>query len=271
MCVFFVVLHNVAVDAEQFNIFKSYGNAKVRPVQYAAQRRAHATSEYLDPIQMKMMQYRKGPDVPQVMFTDKGWSGFNQKANQNQGEIVPVSTTATNKAGAVRTKDFSSTVRRRLEQTAVNGAKRTQQSIRRIGVPRDTSEDAISSEQQRNSIEQTSVFLVFSALLMAIFGIILFVGYGRRRADCTKRVGQVSLDAESGSQDSQVRVASRAGIPRHVVPVLTSLRPLPLFAARTRKIPTRNWSQALPRPRRPRRRGPTTWQCRCRCRCPRSP
>ena len=105
-----------------------------------------------------------------------------------------------NKAGS--TSKSYGTRRRRLEQTAVNGAKRTQQSIRRIGVPRDTSEDTMSSEQQRSSIEQTSFFLVFSVLLMAIFGIILFVGYGRRRADCTKRVGQSSLGADSLSHDS---------------------------------------------------------------------
>ena len=72
-------------QAGQFNIFKSYANAKVRPVQYARVNRKHAIGEYLDSTQKKMMKYRNGPDSPNLMWTDKGWNG-NKKDNTNMGE-----------------------------------------------------------------------------------------------------------------------------------------------------------------------------------------
>ena len=69
----------------QFNIFKNYANAKVRPIQYARVSRKHAIGEYLDVTQKKMMRYRKGRDSPNLMFTDKGWNG-NIRDNTNKGE-----------------------------------------------------------------------------------------------------------------------------------------------------------------------------------------
>ena len=86
-----LLISNLAVTCQsqaqsgQFNIFKSYGNAKVRPVQYAKQSRQHPIGEYLDATQKKMMKYRNGPDSAKLMFTDKGWTG-NKKDNTNTGE-----------------------------------------------------------------------------------------------------------------------------------------------------------------------------------------
>jgi hypothetical protein len=68
----------------QFNIFKSYANAKVKPIQYAGVSRKHAIGEYLDITQKKMMRYRKGRDAPNLMFNEK-WNG-NIRDNTNKGE-----------------------------------------------------------------------------------------------------------------------------------------------------------------------------------------
>ena len=79
------VLEHVQSQTRQFNIFKNYGNARVRPVQYAIVSRKHAIGEYLDATQQKMLKYRKGPDIPNLLFTDQGWNG-NRKDNTNTGE-----------------------------------------------------------------------------------------------------------------------------------------------------------------------------------------
>lgn len=79
------LLDPVQSQTRQFNIFKNYGNAKVRPVQYAKVSRKHAIGEYLDATQLKMLKYRKGPDSPNILFTDQGWNG-NKKDNTNTGE-----------------------------------------------------------------------------------------------------------------------------------------------------------------------------------------
>lgn len=73
------------VQAGQFNIFKNYANAKVRPIQYARVSRKHAIGEYLDITQKKMMKYRNGRDSTNLMFTDRNWNG-NIKDNTNTGE-----------------------------------------------------------------------------------------------------------------------------------------------------------------------------------------
>ena len=80
-----IVLESVRSQTRQFNIFKNYGNARVRPVQYAKVSRKHAIGEYLDATQQKMLKYRKGPDSPNLLFTDQGWNG-NRKDNTNTGE-----------------------------------------------------------------------------------------------------------------------------------------------------------------------------------------
>lgn len=71
----------------QFNIFKDYSKAKVRPAQYSTARTAvrHPINEYLSDRQIKMKRYRNGPDSPNLMFQDKGWRG-NKEANTNNGE-----------------------------------------------------------------------------------------------------------------------------------------------------------------------------------------
>lgn len=67
----FALLH-----AQKFNTFKSYAKAKVRPEKYAKRSTRHAISEYLTPIQIKMLNERNSKDTPDVMFDNK-WSGFN--------------------------------------------------------------------------------------------------------------------------------------------------------------------------------------------------
>jgi hypothetical protein len=67
-----------------FNVFKAYDKAKVRPMQYSKKHTKHAISEYLAPSQKRMMAYRKGPDTPAVMWNDKTWSGFKKTLNQSR-------------------------------------------------------------------------------------------------------------------------------------------------------------------------------------------
>jgi hypothetical protein len=84
---FFLIISVLALNvrAEEFNIFKSYKDAKVKPPQYSRARTQHAVDEYLTVTQKKMMKYRHGPDRPDFMF-DKSWSGFNKAQNTNKGE-----------------------------------------------------------------------------------------------------------------------------------------------------------------------------------------
>lgn len=81
----FAAPFSAQTQQNQFNIFKNYASAKVRPIQYARVSRKHAIGEYLDVTQKKMMRYRKGRDSPNLMFTDKGWNG-NIRDNTNKGE-----------------------------------------------------------------------------------------------------------------------------------------------------------------------------------------
>lgn len=72
-----VFLGLIAVlNGQKFNNFKNYANSKVRPEKYAKRSMRHAISEYLTPLQIKMMNAREGKDTPDVMFDNK-WSGFN--------------------------------------------------------------------------------------------------------------------------------------------------------------------------------------------------
>ena len=142
----YFLLSTTLTAGDQFNIFKSYGNAAKKPRQYATQRSNHAITEYLDPIQLKMMKYRKSPDDPRVMFNDKTWSGFDKKQNVNRGEM-----------------------NRRLTDS------HSHPQIRRIGAAVEQAADEVTIDEHDPS------FLLFSVILMAIFGIILFVGYGRIR------------------------------------------------------------------------------------------
>jgi hypothetical protein len=68
--------------AADFNMFKSYKDAKVKPPQYSKRQTKRAISEYLDSRQMQMMKYRTGRDVPGAMFNER-WSGFNKAQNSN--------------------------------------------------------------------------------------------------------------------------------------------------------------------------------------------
>ena len=61
----------------QFDAFKSYANARVKPPQYAKKNLRHSTSEYLTQNQMYMMKMRTGPDDPAHSFS-ASWSGFNK-------------------------------------------------------------------------------------------------------------------------------------------------------------------------------------------------
>ena len=60
----------------QFNRFRSYQNAKVKPNSYSARSRKHAVSEYLSPVQ-KYMVANQQRDVPSNMFNNN-WSGFDK-------------------------------------------------------------------------------------------------------------------------------------------------------------------------------------------------
>lgn len=62
--------------AQNFNAFKDYKDAKVKPKQYAAKNTDHDIEEYLTPLQQKMLRARTGKDTSDVMFDNK-WSGFN--------------------------------------------------------------------------------------------------------------------------------------------------------------------------------------------------
>ena len=177
--VYFILslLVTVITGQQQYNVFKSYENSKNRPAQYAAQHRKHGTSEYLTPLQIKMLQYRKGPDNPKVMFTNP-WSGFNKAQNANQGEFGPLTSTASGQSG--------NNNRRRLREVTSILQQQPAQSIRRIGVPLDitknTEENPSKEDQQEESFEKNS-FLMFSMVVMMLLGIVMFLGYGRIRRD----------------------------------------------------------------------------------------
>ena len=74
---------SLSTAQNNFNVFKAYDKAKVRPSRYANTHTKYATSEYLSPSQQKMMSYRKGPDTPKVMWNDKTWLGFTNTPNQS--------------------------------------------------------------------------------------------------------------------------------------------------------------------------------------------
>jgi hypothetical protein len=69
----FITLLMQSIECQEFNEFKSYGNAQVKPKQYARRQVKHDISEYLDERQKKMMVIRNSPDTPNVMF-DNNWS-----------------------------------------------------------------------------------------------------------------------------------------------------------------------------------------------------
>lgn len=74
--------------SQQFSVFKSYKDAKVKPKNYGRKiQREHATEEYLDETQLKMLRARKSAvtDAADVM-TDQ-WSGFevNKKLRKRAG------------------------------------------------------------------------------------------------------------------------------------------------------------------------------------------
>lgn len=69
----------VSVGARNFNYYKSYKDAKVKPENYGNKLlRDHPIMEYLSPDQQTMMKRRKGPDLPEMTF-DASWSGKDKK------------------------------------------------------------------------------------------------------------------------------------------------------------------------------------------------
>jgi hypothetical protein len=75
---------------QKFDIYKSYANAKVKPPQYGKninRPSRFAISEYLTPVQKKMMVKRTSPDQPQDQF-DGNWSGYNLKINANKANSI---------------------------------------------------------------------------------------------------------------------------------------------------------------------------------------
>jgi hypothetical protein len=67
-------------EAQQFNVFKSYKDAKVKPIQYGKViKDNHPVTEYLDDKQMKMLRERNGPVTSENVFDNK-WSGFKDKS-----------------------------------------------------------------------------------------------------------------------------------------------------------------------------------------------
>lgn len=81
-CLAFVCL------SQQFSVFKSYKDAKVKPKNYGRKiQREHAVEEYLDETQLKMLRARKSAVAdPADVMTDQ-WSGFevNKKLRKRSG------------------------------------------------------------------------------------------------------------------------------------------------------------------------------------------
>lgn len=74
----FLICIIVRVDAQEFNVFKSYKDAKIKPKRYGAKiQRNHDISEYLNENQMKMMMSRNGANKPGEVF-DNNWSGYDK-------------------------------------------------------------------------------------------------------------------------------------------------------------------------------------------------
>lgn len=71
----------IEVQCQQFNIYKSYKDAKVKPPQYSKKDiENHSISEYLSPLQKSMMKKRNGKNTPDAMTNGK-FSGFDPGYN----------------------------------------------------------------------------------------------------------------------------------------------------------------------------------------------
>lgn len=78
-----IVFRNIRRKLENtFNIFKSYGHAKVQPQRYAKKSRYHGIEEYLSPQQKQMKAKRDGKDTTDVMYKDT-WSGYDKNIRRN--------------------------------------------------------------------------------------------------------------------------------------------------------------------------------------------
>ena len=79
-----IIFFCIQVQAQKFNVFKSYKDAKVKPDRYGKTiQKDHDIREYLSENQMKMLKERTGPDTPDNSF-DNSWSGFKDKSVQAQ-------------------------------------------------------------------------------------------------------------------------------------------------------------------------------------------
>lgn len=71
-----------SLHATEFNTFKSYKDAKVKPPQYGKARKvAPDLSEYLTEEQVGMMKLRKSPSTAGHTF-NQNWSGFKQQSRR---------------------------------------------------------------------------------------------------------------------------------------------------------------------------------------------
>mmetsp|Transcript_28524 Transcript_28524/g.28847 ORF Transcript_28524/g.28847 Transcript_28524/m.28847 type:complete len:223 (+) Transcript_28524:148-816(+) len=67
---------------QDFNVYKSYHKSGVKPRQYGRKTQTqHDISEYLSPMQQRMMSKRRGKDSPEDMVKHN-WSGFTKNSNK---------------------------------------------------------------------------------------------------------------------------------------------------------------------------------------------
>ena len=72
----------LSITGQQFNVFKSYKDAKVKPKRYGAKiQKNHDVTEYLNDNQMKMYKSRYGPNQAGEEF-DNNWSGYDKGARK---------------------------------------------------------------------------------------------------------------------------------------------------------------------------------------------
>jgi len=65
------------LQAQKWNVFKSYANSPRKPPQYAKKSVKHDIREYLTQNQLYMLKIRNGPETGPDMF-GADWSGFNK-------------------------------------------------------------------------------------------------------------------------------------------------------------------------------------------------
>ena len=86
--IFCLLLHCTKSQSE-YNLFKSYKDADIKPHHYGKNlRRQHPIEEYLTGNQIRMMKHRKSKSIHSDAKFKSNWSGIQNKDNRKLNELV---------------------------------------------------------------------------------------------------------------------------------------------------------------------------------------